>query len=307
MAAGLTFGLLAGLFFFRLLTRRLRVLATAMEGFRRRHFSVAAARSPEDDRSADEIDRLSRTFDAMAERIGEQLEALERKDALRREMVAQVSHDLRTPLASLRGYLETLTLKAESLPQEERDEYLNAALSQSEALSRLVNALFELAKLDACEAPPQREPFNIAELVQDVIQKYQPGAKQQRIQLDYARDGESIWVNADIGLMERVFDNLIENALQHTPAGGEVAVTLRTDNTSLHVAIRDTGKGITEQDLPRVFDRFYRGKRSGGGKGHVGLGLAIVKRVLELHGIAATIDSAPDSGTTIGFDMPLVG
>jgi signal transduction histidine kinase len=240
----------------------------------------------------------------MAERIDEQLQALEKKDSLRREMVAQVSHDLRTPLASLRGYLETLTLKADTLPEAERDEYLRAALAQSEALSRLVGALFELAKLDACEAPPRCESFNLAELVQDVMQKYQPGARQREIDLRYQPQNESIWVEADIGLMERVFDNLIENALQHTPAGGEVTVTLRVDAGQLEVAVRDTGKGIGKTDLPRVFDRFYRAKGAGGGGGHAGLGLAIVKRILELHGIAVAIDSAPDRGTTIGFAMP---
>lgn len=307
VAAGLTFGLLAGLTIFHFLTRRLRALTAAMEGFRARHFSTTSSPPVVDDRPADEIERLSLTFDAMAERINEQLAELEEKDALRREMVAQVSHDLRTPLASLRGYLETLTLKADTLPQAERDEYLRAALGQSEALSRLVGALFELAKLDACEAPPQLESFNIAELVQDVVQKYLPGARQRQIDLIHRMDAESIWVSADIALMERVFDNLIENALQHTPAGGAVTVTLQTRTDALEVTISDTGTGIAKADLARVFDRFYRGERSARNRGHVGLGLAIVKRILELHAIEARIDSVPAEGTTIGFIMPTLG
>jgi len=307
VVVALTFGLLAGLLVFHFLTRRLGALTLVMEGFRTQHLggerSPASAREP----LGDEIDRLSHTFDAMAERINEQLAALEKKDTLRREMVAQVSHDLRTPLASLRGYLETLTMKADTLPQNERDEYLRAALSQSEALSRLVGALFKLAKLDACDAPPQLEPFNIAELLQDVLQKYQPGARERAIKLDYAPSGESAWVNADIGLMERVFDNLIENALQHTPRGGEVTVVLSEERGRLSIGVRDTGSGIAEEDLPRVFDRFYPGRGADTGDGHVGLGLAIVKRILELHESAVEVVSRADRGTEIRFVMPAIG
>ncbi|GAB4345843.1 MAG: ATP-binding protein [Gammaproteobacteria bacterium] len=306
LAAGLAFGLLAGLLLFHLLTRRLRVLATAMEDFRVQHLAgqdLATSREEPSD-GTDEIDRLSRTFQAMADRIGEQLEALERKDALRREMVAQVSHDLRTPLASLRGYLETLTLKAESLPESERDEYLRAALGQSEALSRLVDALFELAKLDACDAPPRREPFNLAELVQDVVQKYQPGGREKGVEIRFHPESETAWVNADIALMERVFDNLIENALQHTPGGGRVVITLSEDQRGLHARVSDTGRGIAADELPRVFDRFYRGSRGGGTGGHSGLGLAIVKRILELHGAEVQVESPPGGGTTIHFVLP---
>ncbi len=303
----LTFGLLAGLLVFHFLTRRLGMLTAAMEGFRAQHLAGETSPPPVEESASDEIDRLSRTFDAMAERINEQLEALEKKDALRREMVAQVSHDLRTPLASLRGYLETLTMKADTLTQSERDEYLKAALGQSEALSRLVGALFELAKLDACDAPPQCEPFNIAELLQDVIQKYQPGARERGVRLDCTPSEESAWVNADIGLMERVFDNLIENALQHTPRGGEVTVVLSEGRGGLQITVRDTGSGIEEEDLPRVFDRFYRGKATDTSKGHVGLGLAIVKRILELHESAVEVVSGAGRGTEIRFVMPTFG
>ena len=136
------------------------------------------------------------------------------------------------------------------------------------------------------------------------MQKYQPGARQQDIAFKCELESESTWITADIALMERVFDNLIENALQHTPRGGEVAVTLHGTGQGLNAEVRDTGQGIAAEDLPRVFDRFYRGKSAGGDRGHVGLGLAIVKRILDLHAAKVAVDSAPGRGTRIRFLLP---
>jgi len=162
--------LLAGLLVFRLLTRRLHRLTAIMDDFHVSGFTRYRPYARLPPRAGDEIDRLGLTFDQMAVRISTQLLELEQKDALRRELVAHVSHDLRTPLASLRGYLESLKMREERLSPAERAEYLNIALNQSERLSRLVTELFELARLDAHETHPHLEPFAAAELVQDVLQ-----------------------------------------------------------------------------------------------------------------------------------------
>ena len=307
VAGSLVFGLLAGLVMFHVLTRRLHRLSSLMDAFSLSNLSVHRAYGKLERPAADEIDRLGATFDHMAERIIEQLGELERQDALRRELVAQVSHDLRTPLASLRGYLETLQLKAASLSEQEREEYLSIALRQSERLTRLVMDLFELAKLDAAQTPPRREIFAPAELAQDVLQKFQLQARQRGVSLAMDHGAELPMVSAEIGLIERVLENLIENALEHTPAGGGVRVALSEDAacTRVLVSVSDNGCGIREADLARVFDRFYRAGHQGDGKGHAGLGLAIAKRVIDLHQQSIEVESAPGQGATFTFSLPV--
>ncbi len=306
VAGSLVFGLLAGLLIFHVLTRRLHRLTTLMDEFRLSKLTTHEPYGTATHAGTDEIDRLGATFDHMAARIIEQLGELKEQDALRRELVAQVSHDLRTPLASLHGYLETLQLKADTLDVREREEYLAIALRHSERLTRLVMELFELAKLDAAHTPPRCEPFAPAELAQDVVQKFQLQAKKRGIDLSMEHGNGTPMVYAEIGLIERVLENLIENALEHTPTGGRVRVSLCSASTQVRVSIADTGSGIDENDLPRIFDRFYRAKSEGDGRGHAGLGLAIAKRVMELHQQTLEVSSARGRGTVFTFSLAAV-
>ena len=234
----------------------------------------------------DEVDELRVTFDHMAARIEDQIVKLEDQDRLRREMVANVSHDLRTPLTHLHGYLETLMLKRESLAPEQRREYLDIALQHAKRLGRLVTDLFELAKLDALSEPMDRERMPIGELVQDVAQKYRLPAKDQGVSLRAELAGELLWISADVGLIERALENVLDNALRYTPKGGQIDIRLKPLGEWLQIEICDTGPGIEATDLPLVFDRFHRVKTaddSSKGRG-AGLGLAIAKRAVELHG-----------------------
>jgi signal transduction histidine kinase len=306
VAATLAFGLLAGLIVFRLLTRRLQHLAVAMDNFRLSDFSEPAHFHQKPALEApDEVDRLGVTFDQMAGRIVEQIQELKHQDALRRDLVAQVSHDLRTPLAALHGYLETLKLKEDTLSAEQRADYFNIVLRQSEHLTRLVGDLFELAKLEAREAMPHCEAFSLPELVQDVVQKFQLKADEKRIGLAMELDADLPLVSADIALVERVLDNLIDNALTHTPAGGTVRVPVRRDAHQVILCVVDTGKGIPERDLPRIFDRFYQVSEQQSANGHAGLGLAIARRIVELHGSELDVRSQPGEGTTFAFGLPV--
>jgi two-component system OmpR family sensor kinase len=255
--------------------------------------------------ATDEIDRLGSTFREMAGRIEEQMESLRTSDALRRELIANVSHDLRTPLATLRGYIETLLLKERSLTEEERRGYLETAIRHCERLSKLVNELLELAKLDSYEVV-EREPFNLRELVQDVVQKFQLKAKKEQISIVTNIQEGLPFVNADIALIERVLENLIENAIHYTPQGGSIRLVLAPDKGEISVQVSDTGRGIPEQELPHIFDRFYqRDKSRKGDGGHSGLGLAITKRILELHNRPIEVSSRPGSGTTFSFQLPI--
>lgn len=304
--AGLLFALLAGLMVFNLLTQRLRRLASTMEAFAKSDFSEQVdvalwGGPPSVDR--DEIGRLGTTFSRMVQRILQQVANLKQTDRLRRELVANVSHDLRTPLASLHGYLETLLIKEGKLTAEEQRRFLDIAVKQSERLRQLVGELFELAKLDSHETQVHCEPFALGELVQDVAQKFQLAAEQKQIRLQTHFRADLPFVLADIGLIERALENLIQNALRYTPAGGTVTVALTQEDNKVTVRVADTGCGIAAQDLPHVCDRFYRVDRHSQSEG-AGLGLAITKSILELHGSTIEAQSTPQVGTTIGFQLP---
>jgi two-component system OmpR family sensor kinase len=309
VAAALFFSLLAGLLLFALLTRRLRILSRSMEDFRQQNFSAPVSYSIKKDQASDEIDRLSLTFCEMAAHIRAQVERLRETDSLRRELIANVSHDLRTPLASLNGYLETLLLKDGNLTDSERREYLETACRHGERLTKLVFDLFELAKLDAHELKPEREPFPLTELIQDVTQKFQLRARQANVKLAIDAAPDIPFVDADIGMIERVLDNLIDNALQHTPAGGSIHLSLELRDSEITVRVKDSGKGIPEEAIPHIFDRFYRkspaaSNSSGAGAGGAGLGLAISQRIIELHGGKLSVNSILNKGAEFNFSLP---
>lgn len=300
----IAFSLLAALIVFRLLTRRLRVLNSAVKGFRASRFAHPV-RIPSANPEGDEIDQLGAAVEEMSDRISAQIKQLEHSDVQRRELLANVSHDLRTPLASMRGYLETLLLKHGTLPPEEERNYLEVAAKHSERLAGLVNDLFELTKLEANEVTLAPETFPISELAQDVAQQYQLPAQKRGLQLE-ARVAEGVPpVHADIGMIERVLENLVENAMRHTPAGGSVRLELRPRGGRVEVEIKDTGKGIPSDELPNIFERYYRVDRGEfGNTAHAGLGLAITRRVVELHGGTIRVASKVGVGTTFSFDLP---
>jgi len=250
----------------------------------------------------DEIDRLTVTFKQLIDRIQTQMEKLKKADSLRRELVTNVSHDLRTPLATLKGYIETLFLKNKSLSADDRKHHLEIAIRHCERLSQLVDELFELAKLDSHEIQVRYEPFNISELAHDVVQKFDLSAKEKQLSMQIDLDPGLPFVNADIAMIERVIENLLENAVRHTPPGGSIRLTLSPQNADIAVGVSDTGCGIPGDDLPFIFDRFYqREKTRTDQTGTSGLGLAIARRVLELHNKPIRVESTPGSGTTFTF------
>lgn len=300
LAGSLAVGLLAGLLLFRRMTARLRRLRREMEGLRRRDFASYDGRVAAGP-AGDEIDDLAATFDAMARRIVDLLEARRRQDRLRRDLVANVSHDLRTPVAILDGQLETLRLKAGTMDAAEREACLEAALRASGRLVRLIDDLFELARLDTPGEEPEREPFNVAELAQDVLQKFEPTARAQGVALRLEAADTDAWVCADIGQISRVFENLIGNALAVTRAGS-VCVRIAGGSEGIGIAVVDTGPGIPDEELAVIFDRFYQGSTSHGGPG--GLGLAIASRIVALHGHRLEVESHEGRGSRFHFVLP---
>ena len=305
--ATLLFALLSGLVLFALLTQRLRRLTAVVEGFKQSDFADAAI-TLESAGHSDEIGRLGQAFQKMGQRIVQQMQRLQDTDKLRREMVANVSHDLRTPLTAMQGYVETLLLKRDTLTPEERGHYLETTLKHSEHLGKLVAELFELAKLDSNEIQLHRERFPIAELMQDVVQEFRLAAEKRQVKLEIQfQDNSSPLVFADISLLARVFGNLIENALRYTSPGGAIRLSLRADQDRACIQLSDTGCGITPEELPFIFERFYRLENSQGQRSEgAGLGLAIAKRILELHDSQITVESTPNVGTTFVFRLPVV-
>jgi signal transduction histidine kinase len=304
LLAALSVALLGGMFIFALLTRRLRLLGSVMRqyGNGNRNSDISAYFSV-DQSANDEVAELGLQFNAMARKIDRQIKELQQMDSMRRDMVANVSHDLRTPLTTMRGYLETLLLKSDELSIDEQKQYLETALSHSEHLARLVEELFELARLDSCETVVYSEPFSMGELVQDVAQKYRLLAEQHSVRIETHLNPDAPLVYGDIAMMQRVLENLLDNGLRHTPADGCISISVDVDSGSVVVKVADTGKGIPAEDVPRIFERFYQQDTTRKNYANAGLGLAIVQRILELHNSVIKVSSELEHGTTFTFQM----
>lgn len=254
--------------------------------------------------SDNDIAMLGHSFhDALTE-LQRQYENVVSIDDLRKELLSHVSHDLRTPLASLLGYLETWEMQHEDLSKEKSREYIATAKNSAQKIATLIEQLFELAHLDGNNVTVRREPIAIAELIQDVLQKFSIIAGKQGVSLDVTPQDSSIIVRADIEKLERVFTNLVENALRHTPAGGSISVRIQSDSGFVSIQVSDTGIGIPEQDIPHIFDPHYKaGNSVRENTAHGGLGLAITKKLLELHQANISVVSKLNQGTTFSFQL----
>jgi signal transduction histidine kinase len=240
----------------------------------------------------------------MAERIGEQWRALTRQDQQRRELLANVSHDLRTPLTSLHGYLETLSLKADTLSETERKRYLAIAIAQSVKVGRLAQALFELARLEHGGVQPAWEEFSLIDLLQDVFQKFELPAEARHIHLraDIPQRLPNVW--ADLGMIERVLTNLLDNAIRHTPAEGTVSVDLALRDNKVSVTVSDTGPGVAANLRDGLFERPFG---SGGTHRGGGFGLLIVQRMLQLHHTQIRLVEHAGTGAVFCFELHTSG
>ena len=252
----------------------------------------------------DELAILQHSFAHMAQRIGEQWRQLRLQDQQRRDLVANISHDLRTPLSSLHGYLETLALKDAMLDAGERQRYLSIALAQSSKVGGLAQALFELARLEHGGVVLEPQAFSLPDLVQDVFQKFELAARARRQSLAADIPPGLPAVLADLGLVERVLTNLLDNAIRHTPEGGRITVTLRAAGDDVEVRIADTGPGIAPERRAQLFSApsALDSRRPDSG----GLGLLIVHRILQLHQRRIEL-AASDAGAVFVFSLAAAG
>jgi signal transduction histidine kinase len=252
-----------------------------------------------------EMAELARTFNEMAS----QLEAAARKqrelDTLRRDLVAWVGHDLRTPLTSIRVILEALADGVVEDPVTVQ-RYLETAQRHIRALSALIDDLFEMAQLDAGGLPLERHPNSISDLISDTLESFSALAARQGVKLEGSVPPGIDPVCMDAQKIGRVLANLVGNALRHTPAGGVVQMRASVEAEGVRVEVRDSGEGISPQDLPHIFEQFYRGEKSRSrDTGGSGLGLAIAKGIVEAHGGRIGVESTPGQGACFFFNLPL--
>lgn len=290
------FGL--GILLIVLLTRNLRRVVVAVKEFEKGNYH---ARIPV--KQDGELADLANTFNHMADTILKNIEELKEVDALRRELIANVSHDLRSPLSVIHGYIETLMIKNDTLSDEERVQYLQIVLKSSERLNKLVADLFELSKLEADQVKVQYEKFNIHDLLDDTARQYQLAAKSRKVTLKSNFSGESM-VNADLALMHRAIQNLVDNALKYTPENGEVEISAKANNGNVEVWVSNSGDGIPKEQLEHIFDRYYMLPKDKSKSEGSGLGLAIVKKIMDIHQFGIKVQSVKGGRTTFSFALP---
>ncbi|MDK2854836.1 MAG: two-component system, OmpR family, sensor histidine kinase ResE [Bacillota bacterium] len=230
-----------------------------------------------------------------------------RLEEMRREFVANVSHELRTPLTYLQGYTEAILDGLAADPAEEK-KYLKIILDETLRLRRLVSDLLDLSRIEARQLALEKGEVNLAELCREVAEKVRPLAEEKgiRLELNVPAALPAAWGNTD--RLQQVLINLLDNALRHTRAGGKVEVTAEVQGEELAVSVRDTGPGIPPEDLPYIFERFYKVEkartRTTAG---TGIGLAIVKGLVEAHGGRVWVESTPGRGSVFTFTLPTAG
>ena len=313
IAASLLLTLIFSVLIFYLMTRRLQHLSEAVKVFHLTHFedfaSLITDNSTQYSEPQDEIDQLSYCVLAMAQHMKEQLEQIERIDAQRREFIANISHDLKTPLATIQGYVETILIKEthEPLAQGERKKYLTTALKQSNTLAGLIDQLFELAKLESGNMVPELEEFSLKELIHDSLQDATWSAKERNIHFQVDADDHDYRVHADIALIQRVVQNLLDNAIKYSPENSLIRIQMVDGEDAVQLHIADQGKGILPEDIPHIFERYYRCQQQRhSSKLGSGLGLAIVKKICDLHQSSISVTSQLNKGSEFKFELAKV-
>jgi len=252
----------------------------------------------------DEVAQLARSFNDMAAQLDEAARRKEELDSMRRDLIAWVGHDLRTPLASVRAIVEALADGVVEDPVTVQ-RYLRTAQRDIGALSALIDDLFEMAQLDAGGLPLDRQPNSLSDLISDTLETFSALAAEKGTQLGGHVEAGVDPVLIDARLIGRVLANLVGNAIRHTPGGGSIGVTAGARAAGVQVDITDTGEGIGSEDLPHIFERFYRGEKSRSRTtGGAGLGLAIAKGIVEAHGGTISVQSQVGRGAQFTFTLP---
>jgi signal transduction histidine kinase len=229
---------------------------------------------------------------------------LKNVDSLRRELIANVSHDLRNPLAIINGYVETLQIKDEKITPEEKRKYYKIILDSVDKLTKLVGDLFDLSKLESGQMPVKFERLRIQELIHDSSLKYELLAGSKDIQITSSICPNLPAVEVDLYLIDRVIQNLLDNAVKYTPQNGEIELEACTTPGGVLIRVKNSGQGIPKEDIDQIFDRYYKVDKDFKGIEGSGLGLAIVRKILEIHGTQIQLSSDSETYTEFQFVLP---
>lgn len=252
----------------------------------------------------DEIALLAGSFNQMAQQLQQADQKQKELDALRRDLVAWAGHDLRTPLSSIRLLVEALADGVVSDPQMAQS-YLEQTRKNVSTLSLLVDDLFQISQLDAGGVPLNIETASLGDLISDTLESFRELAAQKGVSLSGAAGPGVDPLRIDVLWLGRALNNLVSNAIRHTPAGGSVTVTAHLSASQVLIEVQDSGEGIAAADLPHIFERFYRGEKSRSrASGGAGLGLAITRGIIEAHGGVITAESQPGHGACFICRLP---
>ena len=252
----------------------------------------------------DEIASLAASFNKMAQQLQSADQKQKELENLRHDLVAWAGHDLRTPLSSIRLLIEALADGVVTDPKEIQD-YLSQAKKHVDTLSFLIDDLFQISQLDSGGMPLHLEPASISDLISDTLESFSGLASQKGVKLCGSADEGVDPLSMDVLWMGRAFNNLVSNAIRYTPPNGEISLTAKIIKDSVTVRISDSGEGILPEDIPHVFERFYRGDKSRNRvSGGAGLGLAIAKGVVEAHKGEISVQSEHLKGTTFTITLP---
>ena len=292
----------ASLAIFRPARRRLHELERVAVAIGTGDLSARAAES-----GGDEVSALARAFNRMAGDLETRTNAMDASDRTRRQLLADVSHELKTPLAAIRGYVETLGMPELPLDENTRRRYLDIVGEETVKLEQIVGDLLDLARLEGGGVTFAPEAVPVAKLFQRVNDRHERELIEHQIALDsrVALEAAEVW--ADPTRIEQVLQNLVSNAVRHTPEGGRIVLEATSDGDSVRLVVRDSGPGIPDQHLPRIFDRFFKADVSRSdprSKAGSGLGLSIVKAIVERHGGRVAAANADAGGAEFSIELP---
>lgn len=246
----------------------------------------------------DEIGQLAQTLDGLGQRLLEADEASRKLEQLRRDFIANISHELRTPVTVIRGSLEALCDKIVTSPQEVED-YHRQMLTETLFLQRLINDLLDLSRLQNTDFPIEKEPVNLCDVVQDAVRSSQRLGQQKNIAIELSLDTPVYIIEGDYGRLRQMLLIFLDNSIKFSPPQSQIEVTL----LGSRLTVTDHGSGVKQEELPHVFDRFYK-TRGETNKSGSGLGLAISKQISERHGIELSMTSIPGEATSIVLQLP---
>jgi len=294
----------AALVIFRPARKRLRSLEQAARALGEGQTDVRA-----DERGGDEVTALAHAFNQMAAELGERAAALAASDRARRQLLADVSHELMTPLTAIRGYTETLAMPSLAVDPATRARYFDIVDQETYKLEAIIGDLLDLAKLEGGGATLGAEQVPVSELFSRVADRHAPTLQSRGIQLD-VRVPEELVVHGDLQRLEQALQNVASNAIRHTPDGGRVELHADAQGTEVRIRVRDTGPGIPAEHLTHIFDRFYKADASrttAGAASGSGLGLSIVRAIVERHGGTVTASNAEGGGALFEIVLPRTG